>query len=363
MRRFFWRLFLCLDLILIVIFTVGYLAPYLHPGRYWWGGIVAIAQPLWTLALIVLALVPLLARRWKWLGLHVVLVLLMVPRFISLGRSAPVSNNDLVVMTMNVPRLPETEIAAQAMTQLALDYDPHLIGIQESVTWTRVDRPFRLRGHVKLRTLIDSLHYKAEKPSYRASGDAPWLLWHQPVLMQAEILAQEQLVFRQTNEDPDPLFVVRTHFRWQNREAVHYNVHLRTFGADKPWYQEEIRLLDMAFWRPYIRMARDSFKARAWQVEQLRTRIDREQQPVLISGDFNSTPNSWTYRQLSSGFQDVFRKAGTGWGATYPFSWPLIRIDFILCSSEWEVVTAMVPSSHHELSDHLPVVARVRWRE
>ena len=363
MGRFFWRLFLGIDLILIILFLIGYLAPYVHPEHYWWGSIIAIAQPLWTVSLAILALVPLIGRRWKWLGLQIGLLLLMLPRVLSLGQPSAVSNNDLVIMTMNVPRLPETEAAAQTMTQLALEYDPHLIGIQESVTWSRIDRPFRLRGHVKLRTLIDSLHYTAEKPSYRASGEAPWVLWRQPVLMQAEIIAQQQLIFRQTDNDPDPLFVVRTHFRWQNREAVHFNVHLRTFGADKPWFQDEIRLFDPAFWRPYVRMARDSFRARAWQVEQLRTRIDQEKHPVLISGDFNSTPNSWAYHQLSAGFQDVFQKAGSGWGATYPFKWPLIRIDFILCSAEWQAVMAQVPRSHPELSDHLPVVAHVRWRE
>ena len=363
MRRFILGLFFGIDFLLITLFVVGYLAPYIHPSSYWWGSILAIAQPLWALGIAVMTLILLISRQWKWFGLHIGLLLLMVPRVLSWSQPSAGSNNDLVIMTMNVPRLPETEAAAQTMTQLALKYDPHLIGIQESVTWSRIDRPFRLRGHVKLRALIDSLHYRAEKPSYRASGEAPWVLWRQPVLMQAEIIQQEQLIFRQTDDDPDPLFVVRTHFRWQNREAVHFNVHLRTFGADKPWYEDDIKLFDPAFWRPYIRMARDSFKARAWQVEQLRTRIDQEKLPVLISGDFNSTPNSWTYRQLSAGFQDVFRKAGSGWGATYPFKWPLIRIDFILCSPEWKAVMAKVPTSHQELSDHLPVVGHVRWRE
>mgnify|MGYP006177651277 CR=1 FL=1 len=83
---------------------------------------------------------------------------------------------------------------------------------------------------------------------------------------------------------------------------------------------------------------------------------------VLVVGDFNSTMHHWEYRQVARGLRNVFTMRGRAWGATYHAALPLVRIDHILASPEWEVVSARVPTAH-AFSDHRPVVARLRWRD
>ena len=95
----------------------------------------------------------------------------------------------------------------------------------------------------------------------------------------------------------------------------------------------------------------------------IRARIEAETLPVVISGDFNATRHNWAYRHIARGFQDAFVEQGEGWSATYHSERPLVRIDHILVGPEWEVVRAYVPPSTEIVSDHRPLVARIRWRD
>jgi len=56
--------------------------------------------------------------------------------------------------------------------------------------------------------------------------------------------------------------------------------------------------------------------------------------PVIILGDFNDTPQSFTYETLKKGRKDAFIEKGNGWGATYLKPFPIMRIDYILHDEE-----------------------------
>ena len=175
-------------------------------------------------------------------------------------------------------------------------------------------------------------------------------------------MQQNQVDLPHSEFSPELAFL-RTQFRWQGREAVHYNLHLHSFGTQKPWRpeDEDADPLELQTWVPFLRQYRYAFSKRAEQVEFILARLEQETLPVIISGDFNDTPNSWTYRQLVKGRKDVFESVGRGWGGTYHAKIPLFRIDFVLVSPEWEAVAAHVPDM--ELSDHRPLAVQLRWRE
>jgi endonuclease/exonuclease/phosphatase family metal-dependent hydrolase len=82
--------------------------------------------------------------------------------------------------------------------------------------------------------------------------------------------------------------------------------------------------------------------------------------PVLVVGDFNSTPHQWAYRHLAQGLQRVGSR-----DATFPADRPVVRIDHILAGPAWEVVDARVPVPRQDtaISDHRPVTAQLRWRD
>ena len=159
---------------------------------------------------------------------------------------------------------------------------------------------------------------------------------------------------------------LRVRFRWRGREAVLYNLHLRSYGAAKPWRDPRLDVLAPRTWLPYLRQYRDAVRARAREVERLAEHIDRETLPVIVAGDFNEGPFTWAYRRLSrvpggGRRTDAFHAAGRGDGRTYHGRRPVVRIDFVLADSAFEVVDAYVPAS--TFSDHRPVVVRLRWNE
>ncbi len=99
---------------------------------------------------------------------------------------------------------------------------------------------------------------------------------------------------------------------------------------------------------------RTAYIRRSRQVEIISGHIDESPYPVIVTGDFNDTPVSYTYRMLRRlGLEDAFVRSGSGIGGTYVTSIPLLRIDYILHSKELE--SFYFDSPRIELSDHYPL--------
>jgi endonuclease/exonuclease/phosphatase family metal-dependent hydrolase len=97
-----------------------------------------------------------------------------------------------------------------------------------------------------------------------------------------------------------------------------------------------------------------AFILRAEQVDILSREIARSHYPAIVCGDFNDTPFSYTYQQLSKGLRDTYREAGHGlFGSTYAGSFPAFRIDYILTDGSFEAY--QYQKYNTDLSDHNPV--------
>ena len=84
--------------------------------------------------------------------------------------------------------------------------------------------------------------------------------------------------------------------------------------------------------------------------------------PIIMTGDFNDTPESRVCRRLAQTFDDTWTLVGQGGGFTIPAANPRKRIDYLWISRDKSLVPlkAWVPQSH--ASDHLPVVAEFEFR-
>lgn len=103
-----------------------------------------------------------------------------------------------------------------------------------------------------------------------------------------------------------------------------------------------------------FRALRKSYQKRAKQVDLVREAIEQSPYPVIVCGDFNDTPVSYTYSEISHGLKDAFLESGTGFGFTYAGKIPFLRIDYIfhderLKSSQFRVIR------DKKLSDHYPI--------
>lgn len=78
------------------------------------------------------------------------------------------------------------------------------------------------------------------------------------------------------------------------------------------------------------RSLKEGFKQRAGQSKVLKEHINASPYPVIVCGDFNDTPVSYSYRKIRKGLDDAFVDSGTGAGFTYKDKYPSNRIDYIL---------------------------------
>lgn len=358
-RRILQTVLLVLDGLLLVLFAVGYVARYLHPRFMWWAELVATGLPYLSLALLVATVGVAVARRWVLLALHGAALVCMLVRFVPAERGAAPGPDDLRVMTYNTSRGggARADALGSAITALVRAESPDLVAFQEAyVEYHSSGQAVRPEG--LLAALVDSLGYRTIGP-LPAAPRATYT--PQPVLGRVELLDQTQTILPRAAPGEPTSRVVRTHFRWQGREAVHYNLHLRSFGSRKPWEDDERDSFSPSFWATYLRQYRHAFAMRAREAALIHAMIARETLPIIVSGDFNSTPHNGAYYELAQGLRDAFKIAGHGWGATYHGRLPLVRIDHVLVSKEWEVVSAYVADAPY--SDHRPVVVRLRWKD
>lgn len=106
------------------------------------------------------------------------------------------------------------------------------------------------------------------------------------------------------------------------------------------------------------RIAKNS-SIRAEYVDTLRTIVERSPYRNIICGDFNDTPMSYVYGELIDGYVDAFEQCGGGYGYTFRPMRGTLRIDYILFSPELEAESYVADKSN-ELSDHLPITARLK---
>lgn len=102
---------------------------------------------------------------------------------------------------------------------------------------------------------------------------------------------------------------------------------------------------------------KNNFCRRAAQAEMVRAIIDTTKSPIVVCGDFNDTPASYTYHRMQQGLLDGFKTCGSGYGYTYRGFWHLLRIDYILHSPDLGGVRYYSPSE--PWSDHNPVFMEI----
>ena len=79
--------------------------------------------------------------------------------------------------------------------------------------------------------------------------------------------------------------------------------------------------------------------------------------PVILCGDFNDIPYSYTYNMLKSTLEDGFSTCGKGFMYTFKGAMQMARIDYIFHSKDLKGITYY--SEPIEYSDHNPVIMRL----
>lgn len=136
-----------------------------------------------------------------------------------------------------------------------------------------------------------------------------------------------------------------------------YNMHLESMAIEEKEVGAavESKIALETKGRSIARRLKGGFIARSHQVDKLLAHIKDSPHPVLLCGDLNDLPSSYTYQTLRRHLNNAFEAGGSGFGFTYNGNLP-IRIDNQFFSEELELLKFDV-LQHIRFTDHFPLEA------
>jgi len=131
-----------------------------------------------------------------------------------------------------------------------------------------------------------------------------------------------------------------------------YNLHIESLGLNinkENFGQKNSEKL--------IARLANEFKKQQAQVELVNSHKKNCNYPVIMTGDFNNTSYSWTYKNLKNDMKDSFIEAGSGFGKTFEVKKLPMRIDFIFADKFLTINNHTNYTINY--SDHLPIMATI----
>ncbi len=109
--------------------------------------------------------------------------------------------------------------------------------------------------------------------------------------------------------------------------------------------------------RIYYKLVK-AYKLHERQMKAILKLAEETKGKVILCGDFNDTPGSFTYGLADRVFSDAFRQDGFGMSPTYAGPIPFLRIDYIMLKGNGMDV---ISYKRHKVrfSDHYPVSAEI----
>ncbi|MEH6765017.1 MAG: endonuclease/exonuclease/phosphatase family protein [Aequorivita antarctica] len=133
-----------------------------------------------------------------------------------------------------------------------------------------------------------------------------------------------------------------------------YSVHLQSLGIIP-----RVSFLQDSDNEKLRKRVSSAFEKQQSQVEAILDHKQKTSNPVIICGDFNNTPFSYSYRKLKDGMLDAFRERGNGLGTTFEFERFPMRIDYIFASNDFDILS--FDTMKKTFSDHYAIRATVGW--
>ena len=201
--------------------------------------------------------------------------------------------------------------------------------------------------------LLEKYPYK----SYLASDDSQAEARHLGCLSKYPILSVEKLDIESSSNGCNKYRILH-----ESDTIVIYNCHLQSNGlggehksAYEQMFTNPKRQIHSQDTRELVKKLRDSAAKRASQTDIIVADIEKETSPyIIVCGDFNDSPISYTCYQLKEQLDDAYTISGNGPGISYNRNKLYYRIDHIMHSPQFKSYKCTVDRSI-KMSDHYPI--------
>lgn len=135
-----------------------------------------------------------------------------------------------------------------------------------------------------------------------------------------------------------------------------YNVHLQSMSIDEQQLANSNSENLSQNLRQLLSQLKHGFIQRAAQIDNLCEHLDRSPYPVILTGDLNDVPYSYSYQKLKKYLHSSFENGGRGFGFTFNGKLFFLRIDNQFYS---EGITLGKFETHRTVkyTDHFPISA------
>ena len=312
--------------VLFFLTALGLAGRYVHPRHAWWVQVPATFLPVLALAGGAFAVVCVFQRRWVAAVLQATAPVIVASRYAMWGLLLPAKampSYTLTLITYNAAAIESSIEAVRDLTAMVEAERPDIICLQEFA----LHRSDTVVAEA-LRPTLDSLGYSAE-----AFFVDRWSVTDQAVITRLPSDPPVALRTRRSRHARPPSMGMRSELTWRGRRFALYNLHLQSYTTFVPW--QTGNLWSLRSWLQLVDEVRTSFLVRAEEAETITRRIAREEVPVIVCGDLNSTPDHWVMAHLSERLPG--RAVPSRRRATYPSDAPLVEIDYILASADWTI--------------------------
>ncbi|MCC7231924.1 MAG: endonuclease/exonuclease/phosphatase family protein [Bacteroidia bacterium] len=347
-----------LNIACVVGILLSYLAEYISPETVWWLALFGLGYgPL--VLLNVLFIIYWIIRRRKLFLISLIAVLAGSGKILSLYQisfkgPAPENSGALKVMSFNVRLFDlynwfHNHETRKNILEFLDHQQPDILCIQEFYSSDRQEEQFK--NDDTLKTLLSASAHIEYSLTLRKTDH-----WGIATFSRFPIIYQGVVSFKEHGGNS---FIYTDIVR--NKDTIRiFNTHLesvRLGWADYRFFEnlgnDEIRQDEVAGGKQILKRLKIAFIKRAYQARLLRDTIKQSPYPVILCGDFNDTPSSYTYGILTGELKDSFRESGNGSGKSYAGPFPSFRIDYIFHDNHF---TSYDFTTYREkLSDHYPV--------
>lgn len=339
------------NIIVFIITIVAYLSTKISPENFWIAGFAALSIPV-LLVLNALLLLFYLFRRNIWF-LFPLVALLLGYKYLLVSFSVNFNGNpgaeSFAVLSYNVrifnasPYLQnKSSNTGKSMVEWVVDNNADIKCLQEYFnqdksdvynTFSKISQDKKYQAHIQ--------------PFFIDQSGAQFglaIFSKFPIVAKGEVLLkkdrQQHAIYADLLVGDDTLRV--------------YNVHLQSMSIDENKISEFEKAKEN--YTDIARKLRYGFVSRAKQVDNLISHINECPYRLIVCGDFNDIPYSYTYFSLKEHLHNAFEEAGLGLGFSYNGKLFFLRIDNQFYSNGLE---AQSFKTHREVpySDHYPVRA------
>jgi endonuclease/exonuclease/phosphatase family metal-dependent hydrolase len=351
------------NIIFVLLLLLSYLSPYASPREIWVLSFFGLAYPFLLAINIVFVIYWALKRRWFFLY-SFIMILIGWTHFsntfpVRLSRNNPSNpENTFTFLSFNVRLfnlynwIDDASVKSEIFGFL-VNEDPDILCIQEY--FYNTEDPFnKSRDFRRLHERYSHIEYSSSNNQNFNFGIATFSKY--PIVNTGRINfanSSNISIYTDVAINGDTVRIFNNHL-----QSVQFTQNDINFIDSLGRHNRERNISGA---RDIASKLKAAYISRSRQVGIIVSHIRQSPYPVIITGDFNDTPVSYTYRQLrSQGLDDAFVRSGRGIGSTYIARMPFFRIDYILHSRELESFNFESPRI--ELSDHYPLKCEFSFR-